>query len=282
MPIKKAKSELLGVIVKVLTKIETKIRGLLMIGIYFSGTGNTRHCVSEFLQEYNAKEKVSSIEEENAAKAIHEHEEIIMAYPVQYSNIPKIMKDFIILNHDVWKGKKIFIIATMGLFSGDGSGILARLLLKYGTVVTGGLHLKMPDSISDERVLKRSLENNRKLIKRAELKIKAAVHGLKNGNPPQEGLGPYDHLAGLLGQRLYFYNKTKNYSNKLKIDKEKCIGCGKCTSLCPMGNIHMNKKQAVSGNQCTMCYRCVSKCPAQAITLLGKRVIEQCYIEKYL
>lgn len=31
-----------------------------------------------------------------------------------------------------------------------------------------------------------------------------------------------------------------------------------------------------------MCYRCVNLCPAQAITLLGKRVYEQCYLEKYL
>ena len=29
-------------------------------------------------------------------------------------------------NPDIWKGKKVFIIATMGLFSGDGAGILAR------------------------------------------------------------------------------------------------------------------------------------------------------------
>lgn len=31
-----------------------------------------------------------------------------------------------------------------------------------------------------------------------------------------------------------------------------------------------------------MCYRCVNICPKQAITLLGKRVVEQGMIEKYL
>ncbi|MBQ2294367.1 MAG: 4Fe-4S binding protein [Spirochaetales bacterium] len=35
-------------------------------------------------------------------------------------------------------------------------------------------------------------------------------------------------------------------------------------------------------NQCTMCYRCVNNCPKQAITLLGKKVIEQSLIEKFL
>jgi ferredoxin len=51
-----------------------------------------------------------------------------------------------------------------------------------------------------------------------------------------------------------------------------------------MQNIHFDstQKQVAADAQCTMCYRCVSQCPTQAITLLGKRVVEQCYLEKYL
>ena len=56
----------------------------------------------------------------------------------------------------------------------------------------------------------------------------------------------------------------------------------KCVDLCPMKNIELKNKIAVSGNQCTLCYRCVNNCPKQAITLLGKRVIEQSNIDKYL
>ena len=62
----------------------------------------------------------------------------------------------------------------------------------------------------------------------------------------------------------------------------KCIRCGKCISLCPMKNISLENGNTVSGGKCTMCYRCVNFCPTQAITLLGKRVYEQCHIEKYL
>ncbi len=213
---------------------------------------------------------------------IREHSEIIMGYPVQFSNIPKILKDFITDNPSVWTGRKVFVIATMGLFSGDGAGILARLLTGYGAIITGGLHLKMPDSIGDEKALKRPLSKNRELVSRAEQKIEMAVQELKNGHPPQDGLSFWNHLAGLFGQRLYFYNKVKNYSNKLKIDKSKCVGCGKCVSVCPMKNISLVEEQAMPHDKCTMCYRCISLCPAQAITLLGKRVYEQCCIEKYL
>lgn len=35
--------------------------------------------------------------------------EIVMGYPVQYSNIPKIMRDYIVFNLHIWNGKKIFM-----------------------------------------------------------------------------------------------------------------------------------------------------------------------------
>lgn len=253
-----------------------------MTGVYFSGTGNTRYCVETFLKECDAGAQAFSIEEDCAAHYIREQEEIVVGYPVQYSNIPKILQDYIADHRDIWKDKKVFVIATMGLFSGDGAGMLARLLQKHGAVIIGGLHLKMPDSICDEKVLKRSLSQNRLLIKSTEQKIRKAAEQTKNGNPPREGLGFACHLAGLFGQRLYFYHKTRSYSDKLKIDTDKCIGCGQCVGLCPMTNLYLENKKAVSGNRCTMCYRCVNKCPTQAITLLGKEVIEQGGIEKYL
>lgn len=100
--------------------------------------------------------------------------------------------------------------------------------------------------------------------------------------PPQEGIGPFYHLAGLFGQRLYFYNRTKHYTDQLKINTHKCTGCGLCAAVCPMKNITLVDGRAKSGNQCTMCYRCINRCPRQAITLLGKRIVEQCRIENYL
>lgn len=253
-----------------------------MIGVYFSGTGNTKHCVEKFMREYDPAGETISIEAENAVQEICRHSEIIIGYPVQFSNIPKILQDFIADNSYIWKGKKVFIIATMGLFSGDGAGIPARLLTKHGAIIIGGLHLKMPDSIGDEKALKRTLVQNQELVRKAEQKIEASAQKLKDGHPSQDGMGCLNHLAGLFGQRLYFCSKTKAYSDKLKIDRNRCIQCGKCVSLCPMRNISLENGAAVAGGKCTMCYRCVSFCPAQAITLLGKRVYEQCYIEKYL
>ena len=253
-----------------------------MVGIYFSGTGNSRYAAELFCNEYDETAKAFSIEDDNVIEAVKNEDMLVFAYPVQYSTVPKILRDFIISNKEVWKDKKIFIIATQGLFSGDGAGIMGRILQKYGAEILGGLHLKMPDSISDEKILKRSLEKNRELVNAAEQKIRKAVSHLKSGNPTQEGIGVLYRMAGFFGQRLYFGHKTKNYSDKLRIDEDKCIGCGKCEKLCPMNNIKVVDKKVVQKNQNNMCYRCINNFPMQAITLLGKRVVEQSVIEKYI
>lgn len=253
-----------------------------MLGIYFSGTGNSKYALEIFLGKYDETAKAFAIEDENIVNYIKDNEEIVFSYSVQFSNIPKMLKDFIDQNQNLWKDKKIFVIATMGLFSGDGAGNLARRLHKYGAQITGGLHLKMPDSIADEKALKRPVEKNKELVQKAEEKIDRAVQGMKNGKPPQEGMGFLYHMAGLFGQRLYFFHKTKQYTDKVKVDTQKCVGCGKCAKQCPMKNLYIEHNLAKAGDKCTMCYRCINVCPKQAITLLGKRVVEQGTIDKYL
>lgn len=169
-----------------------------MVGIYFSGTGNSRYAVEFFCKEYDEATKAFSIEDDNVIEAVKREEMLVFAYPVQYSTVPKILCDFIIENKELWENKKVFVIATMGLFSGDGAGILGRLLQQYGAEIIGGLHLKMPDSIGDEKVLKRPLEKNKELVKKAEQKISRSVHRLKAGKPTREGIGILYRLAGFL------------------------------------------------------------------------------------
>ncbi len=200
---------------------------------------------------------------------------------VYFSNAPKIVQDFISANKILFENKKIFIIATMGLFSGDGTGCTARLFRKYDATVLGGLHIKMPDCIGDEKVLKKTPEANKALVLQAENKITAAVSELKAGTPLKQGLGIFCHIAGLFGQRLWFYKKTAEYKKKPDIDEDKCIGCGRCAKLCPMDNICIAESKAKSYDRCTMCYRCFSHCPTQALTILGKHVYEQCLLENY-
>lgn len=255
------------------------------IGVYFSGTGNTKYCVETFLhylEEGGASACAFSIEDAGLLDAVKTSSEIIFAYPIYFSSLPKIVRDFILRHGEAFRGKPVYFLVTMGLFSGDGCGCAARLLSRRGAHVIGGLHVKMPDCIADERALKRPLEKNRQLIKQAGQKMERAARLYRSGTPTQDGLGFPSHMAGLLGQRLWFYQKTLHDSTALKIDAGKCTGCARCVSLCPMQNLSVVNAKAEAKGKCTMCYRCVNACPKQAITLLGHKVVCQGTIKDYL
>ena len=53
-----------------------------MVGIYFSGTGNSRYAVEFFCNEYDEAAKAFSIEDDNAIEAVKSDEMLVFAYPV--------------------------------------------------------------------------------------------------------------------------------------------------------------------------------------------------------
>lgn len=61
----------------------------------------------------------------------------------------------------------------------------------------------------------------------------------------------------------------------IKIDKEKCIGCGACVRDCFPGDIKIVKDKAAPANiRCMDCGHCVAVCPTNAVTLLGYNMDE--------
>lgn len=131
----------------------------------------------ELLEQYDINFSIDSSHHFSIADAtgrsvveeLKHHDFIVLAYPVQFSNAPIMVRDFIRHYSELWKGKKVLCVATMGLFSGDGAGCSARLLKKYGAKVIGGLHIHMPDSVCDVKLLKKPVEQNKKIVKAADI-----------------------------------------------------------------------------------------------------------------
>ena len=55
-----------------------------MIGVYFSGTGNTQYCIEKLISIYDKNSPVFSIEENSVTEAIKQHQNIIFPALLDY------------------------------------------------------------------------------------------------------------------------------------------------------------------------------------------------------
>jgi len=54
----------------------------------------------------------------------------------------------------------------------------------------------------------------------------------------------------------------------VKINQEKCTGCGLCVEVCPVEAISMEDDKAkIDAEKCVDCGQCVEECPNEAINM---------------
>lgn len=74
---------------------------------------------------------------------------------------------------------------------------------------------------------------------------------------PGDAEAPYYIPKGVDGQNANFLKA------KPKTDPDKCVRCGLCASICPMGSIDPEDVSSVPGI-CIKCHACIKRCPTHA------------------
>ena len=74
----------------------------------------------------------------------------------------------------------------------------------------------------------------------------------------QKRLSRFGHRRLPSGQRIMI----------AAVDTNKCVGCGKCYNVCPIGAIDVDKVASIDTDICAGCGLCVKACPKGAISLV--------------
>lgn len=235
-----------------------------VIDIYcFTGTGNTLLVAKEFAKELERLgKKVNFFRmEKSDPKSININHCLGIAFPVAVFTTFPLVWEFV-KNLPRGNACEVFMLDTLGGFSGGLVGPMKKALLKNSYLPIGAVEIKMPDNLLQVK----DHEKNKSKITIALMKAREYAQKLVAGKTRWHRLPLLGDIMSLLGRSKYPW---RFMGKKIRIEQDNCIKCGLCAKLCPVNNIEM-QDVAIKHNQCQVCLRCISFCPHNAINFNGK------------
>lgn len=230
---------------------------------YFSGTGNTLIVVEELcktLRELGKNVQLLRMETADPRKVNINHT-LGLAFPVAAFTTFPLVWGFV---HNLPRGNgcEVFMVDTLGGFSGGVVGPMKKALLKNSYLPIGAIEIVMPNNLGKIEATAKREEKTKKAV----TKVKAYAQKLVTGKTRWHRLPIFGDLVSLLGRSKYLW---RFMGRKIRIETSKCSKCGLCAKLCPVRIIEM-QAFPVKHEGCEVCMRCVAFCPEQAISFNNK------------
>ena len=243
-----------------------------MIGIYvFSGTGNTLKCaerMKERLIELGGECRLERIES-GAERPNDLPETLVIGYPVHGFNMPYNVMNFVkglpsLKGESRENGVKVYFLKSSGeplRLNDNSSHAASKILIKKGYAVSGEFHYVMPYNMifrhTDPLAAKMYGAAKRRILSDAE-KILSGERVLKKrplSSKLMSGICKIERPGMRLSGRFF------------KVNPEKCIQCGQCVRNCPVKNITAEEGKFRFGKKCIGCMRCSFLCPTDSFKI---------------
>ena len=236
-------------------------------GMYFSGTGTTKKMVtyiaSELAKQLGCEYAPFDFTPPTSRKQPKEFEKdsiVVMGTPVIAGRVPNLLLKY--LDTVVGNGAMGVPVVLFGNRNFDDALIeLRNIMEKDGFHTIAGGAFVGEHSFSTTLGAGRPDEDDMKIAAEFVEKIAEKV---KSGNINE---GPVA-VKGEDPIRPYYTPRDRN-GNHIDIRKvkpktnDKCIKCGKCAALCPLGSINPEDVTQVTGI-CMKCCKCIKGCPVGA------------------
>jgi Pyruvate/2-oxoacid:ferredoxin oxidoreductase delta subunit len=142
-------------------------------------------------------------------------------------------------------------------------GPLGKILSKKGYKPIAAKFLTMPGNYNNKTL---NAGKNSSRIGKSTLEAQSFAYDLLNGNARwKSGIPLLSSSAHWLGQTRFPWNLFYKVF-PISVDKEKCIRCKRCDSICPANAVTSEEGYPVIDRMlCESCQRCVGFCPKSAL-----------------
>ena len=242
--------------------------------LYFSGTGNSRYVANRISERTNQallclNDRIKAEDFSNITTG----ENVVLVTPTYAWRIPTVVSDFL-KKVKLVGAEKIWFVMTCGGEIGNSAKYNSALAGEKNLQYMGTAQIVMPENyIALFGVPEK--DEARKIVANSENDIVKMLDCIADGKElatPRNNL--YDKFMSSVVNPIFYPLCVKD---KAFYVSDKCIGCGKCVSLCPLNNIKLENNKPVWNGNCTHCMACISYCPTEAIEYGKKSAKKQRY-----
>ena len=237
--------------------------------LYFTGTGNSRYLAGRIADALNMpRYDLNACIKAGDTAPVQTGRDVVLVTPTYAWRIPRVVSE--------WLGKtelagaeRIWFVMDCGSEIGNAAKYNRQLAEQKHLHYMGTAQVVMPENYIAMFNVPQT-EQARSIVREAEPEIQNVIVHIEAGQEfpvPRNNL--YDRFMSSAVNPIFYKKFVKADAF---IASDACIGCGKCTQLCPLNNIHLEQGKPVWGNQCTHCMACICYCPKEAIEY-GKKSV---------
>jgi NAD-dependent dihydropyrimidine dehydrogenase PreA subunit len=238
---------------------------------YFSGTGNTRWAVQELAEKTGEQlVYIPDVIQGDCTFTLGEGERLGLAFPIHGWRVPQFVIRFLEKLHINSDGHYTYVLCT----AGDSIGKALDRMQKH-MHIDAAFSLIMPESYVGLPFMDVDPQEKEQQKKRqAASQLIQVIDDIKtmrtsDGKPygwDQLVRGPIPgFFSGPVGA---FFVKYLVTDKPFHVEVDRCIQCGICAEVCPVGDIDGGKGKYPKWNHqdnCLTCFTCYHHCPKHAI-----------------
>ena len=232
--------------------------------LYYSATGNTEYVARELARQLD-DECVDLLPRVKAQDhtPLHSEKPFILCAPVYVCEMPRFLAHY--LKHQSFTGsREVYGVFTSGGYCGITGALAKGIFRKKGMSYLGHAEVKMPRNyVANDAYPMLERDEIERRIRDARAPLVGVAEDIRTGKKLRaRHVFLFEHIVTLPFNPVWCKYKL---TAKDFFTTDQCIGCGKCTRLCPLNNITMENGRPVWGNNCTHCMACIGNCPTEAI-----------------